>query len=277
MSSFRFLCTISSRIVEKSYELKGEGTLKRIDSVKNPQVKGWKKLHTKKERDKTGLFIVEGFHLVEEALKHKENIKEVIISDEVEIPSAWNVDDVSIVWVKPDVMKAISDTETPQGAAAICYQSVMTELPSVQKVLLLDAIQDPGNLGTIIRTAEAAGIELVVIGEGSVDVYNSKVIRSTQGAIFHFPILKGNLGEVIAQLKEQNVAIYGTSLQNGKPYQEVQTASSFALMVGNEGNGVREEFLQQTDANLYIPIYGKSESLNVAVAAGILVYYLGGR
>ncbi len=249
--------------------------MKRIDSVKNPQVKTWKKLHTKKERDKLRLFFIEGFHLVEEALKTKEIIKELIITEQTDLPTNWNVDDVSVVIVTEDIMKTISETETPQGIAAVCHQTMNEEvLNTAKKVLLLDAVQDPGNVGTIIRTADAAGVEAVVIGEGSVDVYNGKAIRSTQGALFHLPVVKKNLHEVVNQLKERGVPVYGTSLENGQPYTNVQPPVSFALLVGNEGNGVSKELLEKTDGNLYIPIYGKSESLNVAVATGVLLYYL---
>ncbi|WP_078413990.1 TrmH family RNA methyltransferase [Priestia abyssalis] len=252
--------------------------MKRIDSVKNPQVKVWKKLHTKKERDKNGLFLVEGYHLVEEALRTKQAVKELIVSEEVSIPSGWNVDDVSITVVANDIMKAISDTETPQGMAAVCYQQKNDEIPEgLNKILLIDSVQDPGNLGAMLRTADAAGVELVVVGAGSVDLYNSKVIRSTQGAIFHLPIIKGQLEEIIPILKNRGISIYGTSLKDAKPYMDVQPSHSFALLVGNEGSGVADSLLKQTDENLYIPIYGKSESLNVAVAAGILLYYLRGR
>src|SRR5690606_21045198 len=114
----------------------------------------------------------------------------------------------------------------------------------------------------------------VIIGDGSVDVYNSKVLRSTQGSIFHIPIMKENLHETIARLKQNGVKVYGTSLKNAIDYKEATIGDSFALIVGNEGNGVHPELLEKTDQNLYIPIYGKSESLNVAVAAGILLYHL---
>ena len=249
--------------------------MKRIDSVKNPQVKMWKKLHTKKERDKNGLFLVEGYHLVEEALRTKQMVKELIVSEEVDIPSGWDVNDVSLTVVASDIMKAISDTETPQGIAAVCYQQKNDHIPeNANKILLIDAVQDPGNLGTMLRTADAAGVELVVVGTGSVDLYNSKVIRSTQGAIFHLPVIKGQLEEIIPTLKNRGISVYGTSLTNAKPYMDVQPNHSFALLVGNEGSGVADSLLEQTDENLYIPIYGKSESLNVAVAAGILLYYL---
>ncbi|MGV4965038.1 TrmH family RNA methyltransferase [Priestia aryabhattai] len=251
--------------------------VKQIDSVKNPQVKAWKKLHNKKDRDKQGLFMVEGFHLVEEAIKNKDCVKELIIRESIEVPAQWNIDGIEITVVNEAIIKLLSDTETPQGIIAVCVQTKHAEIiHTAQKVLLLDAVQDPGNLGTIIRTADAAGVEAIIVGEGSVDVYNPKVVRSTQGAIFHLPIVKGDLLEMISLLKEREIAVYGTSLQNGKVYTHVKPSNEFALVVGNEGNGVSEKVLEQADQNLYIPIYGKSESLNVAIASGILLYYLRG-
>lgn len=248
--------------------------MKRIESNKNPQIKQWKKLHTKKERDKTETFMIEGFHLVEEALKSDVIIRELIISETVDIPSSWNVDNLSITIVTEKMMKEISDTDTSQGVAAICEQYSVQEGGRFTTLLLVDAVQDPGNLGTMIRTADAAGIDAVIIGDGSVDVYNSKVIRSTQGSIFHIPIIKENLHETIAKLKESGIKVFGTSLKNAVDYKQATMGDSFALIVGNEGNGVHPEFLEKTNQNLYIPIYGKSESLNVAVAAGILLYHL---
>ncbi|WP_077621039.1 TrmH family RNA methyltransferase [Bacillus sinesaloumensis] len=248
--------------------------MKRIESSKNPQIKQWKKLHTKKEREKTGLFIIEGFHLVEEALKSDVLIQELIISEATDIPTSWSVDDISITIVTEKIMQDLSDTDTSQGVAAICEQYSTNTSGKFSRLLLIDAVQDPGNLGTMIRTADAAGIDAVVIGDGSVDVYNSKVIRSTQGSIFHIPILKGNLHETIMRVQQEGIKVYGTSLKNAIDYKETTVGDSFALIVGNEGNGVNTEFLEKTDQNLYIPIYGKSESLNVAVAAGILLYHL---
>lgn len=250
--------------------------MKRIESVKNTQVKQWKKLHTKKERETTQTFLIEGFHLVEEALNNKELIREIIISESVDFPPTWNVDNVAVTVVTNEVMKFISETETNQGIAAICEQFSTKEVSEeFSKLLLIDAVQDPGNLGTMIRTADAAGIDAVIIGEGSVDVYNSKVVRSTQGAIFHIPIIKGSLFHWFELLKKESITIYGTALdEESVTYKEVNPAKSFALVVGNEGSGVNPELLKETTQNLYIPIHGKSESLNVAVAAGILLYHL---
>jgi len=246
--------------------------LKHILSAKNPQVKEWKKCLTKKERDKTGTFLVEGFHLVEEALKANA-IKHIIISEEIEMP-AWDYGDISVTIVTKEIILQLTDTETPQGIVALCEQYRDEQaLLTGKSFIALDQVQDPGNLGTIIRTADAAGIDAVIVGDGTVDIYNPKVVRSAQGSHFHLPIIKQNLPKFIEGLKEKGVSVYGTSLENGVNYREVSAAESFCLIVGNEGNGVSKEVLSATDKNLYIPIHGKSESLNVAVAAGILMYH----
>lgn len=249
--------------------------MKQIQSVKNPQVKQWKKLLTKKERDKTGTFLIEGFHLIEEALKQREQIVEIIVSDKIELPPRLDFGSNSITTVTDEISKELSDTETPQGIYAVCRETVdQTYVEKAKSLLLIDAVQDPGNLGTMIRTADAAGIDAVIVGHGSVDIYNSKVLRSAQGSHFHLPIVRGNLEEWIETLKKRNIPVYGTALENAKTYTEIAPQEEFALIVGNEGSGMNKDLLAATTSNLYIPIYGQSESLNVAVAAGILLYYL---
>jgi TrmH family RNA methyltransferase len=245
--------------------------LKYIESVKNPKVKAWKKLLTKKERDQSGTYLVEGFHLVEEALK-EQIVLEVIVNQDMERQMHMNLEGIEVVYVKGDVMKVICDTETPQGIAAVCEQkTVSIDDIKLEKILLLDRVQDPGNLGTMIRTADAAGIDAVILGEGCADPYNPKVVRATQGSLFHLPLMKVNLAEFIEKL---DMPVYGTALEGGLPFEQVEKAESFALLMGNEGQGVSKDLLEITTKNLYIPIYGKSESLNVAIAAGILLYYL---
>jgi RNA methyltransferase, TrmH family len=247
--------------------------LKHIESTQNPKVKQWKKLLTKKERDKSGTFLVEGFHLVEEALKQHESVIEIIVSDKTGLPPRWDSGEVPVTLVTEEISNSLSDTEAPQGIYAVCRQ-VQLEVPNAKTYLLIDAVQDPGNLGTMIRTADAAGIDAVVVGKGSVDVYNSKVLRSAQGSHFHLPILRGDLDEWVDALKTKNISVYGTALEGASAYTDISTDETFALLVGNEGNGVNKDLLGKTTANLYIPIYGKSESLNVAVATGILLYFL---
>ncbi|MFE8703768.1 TrmH family RNA methyltransferase [Cytobacillus sp. FJAT-54145] len=250
--------------------------MKHIHSAKNPQVKHWKKLLTKKERDKSGTFIVEGYHLVEEALKANK-ILELIVGDQVELPQKWNYGEVPVTTVTSEIIKELSDTEAPQGVFAICEQEKVLASNQVGKTyLLIDSVQDPGNLGTMIRTADAAGIDAVIVGNGSVDTYNQKVLRSAQGSHFHLPVLKGNLREWVEKFRSEDIPLYGTALENGHIYTEIEPTDRFALIVGNEGSGVSKELLEETNKNLYIPIFGKSESLNVAVATGILLYYLRG-
>jgi len=247
--------------------------LKHIESIQNPKVKQWKKLLTKKERDKSGSFLVEGFHLVEEALKQGESVIEIIVSDKTGLPPRWDSGETPVTLVTEEISNSLSDTEAPQGIYAVCRQ-VDIEVPDAKTYLLIDAVQDPGNLGTMIRTADAAGIDAVIVGKGSVDVYNSKVLRSAQGSHFHLPIIRGDLHQWVTQLNEKNISVYGTALEGASSYTDISTEKSFALLVGNEGNGVNKDLLEKTTANLYIPIYGKSESLNVAVATGILLYFL---
>jgi RNA methyltransferase, TrmH family len=246
--------------------------LKYIQSPQNTLVKQWKKLLTKKERDKSGLFLVEGFHLVEEALKHK-RVVTIIKNEYVDLPHNWKIEDEEIFEIPESIVELLAETETSQGIFAVCEKK--DTIPhSYEKVLMLDGVQDPGNLGTIIRTADAAGIDLVILGEGCVDLYNGKVLRSTQGSVFHLPVIKGNMEEWIHTLQEKNIPVYGTSLEDAIDYREIQSNKSFALIMGNEGNGVRKELLALTNQNLYVPIFGQAESLNVTVATGILLYTL---
>ncbi|MEI5905515.1 RNA methyltransferase [Bacillus spongiae] len=247
--------------------------MKVVESVKNPKVKQWKKLLTRKERDKTGMFIVEGFHLVEEALKEQGQALEIMMSEDITLPTNWNVDNISITRLSREVAKAISDTENEQGIFAVCVQQQAEDKFEGTSFLLLDSVQDPGNLGTMIRTADAAGMDAVILGDGTVDPYNPKVIRSAQGSHFHLPIYRQNLNDTLTTLQQQGVKVYGTALENGVDYSTVTINEPFAIVVGNEGSGITKELLARTDQNLYIPIHGKSESLNVAVAAGILMYY----
>ncbi|MEK4147075.1 RNA methyltransferase [Robertmurraya sp. FSL W8-0741] len=247
--------------------------MKYIQSAQNRQIKQWKKLLTKKERDKTGTFLVEGFHLVEEAIKADVAL-EIIVCEGVELPPHMDYGSISLTTVTPEIFRELSDTETPQGVLALCEAQKEVEELKGKQFLLIDAVQDPGNLGTMIRTADAAGMDGIIVGHGSVDIYNPKVIRSAQGSHFHLPVVRGALKEWMEKLLAKNIPIYGTSLENGQIYTEISPSPSFALLVGNEGSGVDPDLLQKTTKNLYIPLFGKSESLNVAVAAGILLYYM---
>lgn len=242
-----------------------------ITSVKNEKVKAWKKLQKRKERNDTGTFLVEGHHLVEEAINSSWTIKEVIAEEGVPLPE-WS-GDYPLVLVSDNVFEHLSQTKTPQGIAAV-VEMKKEPVHYGGRLLLLDAIQDPGNLGTIIRTADAAGMDGIILGEGTVDLYNDKVIRATQGSIFHIPIRLTDLKEEIAALKEDNFAIWATALEGAVDYQEAVPAEKVAIILGNEGAGVKREYIAEADKIIKIPIYGKAESLNVSIAAGILMYHL---
>ncbi|MCM3387528.1 RNA methyltransferase [Ureibacillus chungkukjangi] len=249
--------------------------MKRIESPQNALVKHWKKLvTTRKEREKSGEFIVEGFHLVEEALKNKEQIVQIIVRDGVDLPLLWDIDNLEMVEITGTIAAELAETETSQGVFAHCKQLEVDEaaMGSWRKLLLVDAVQDPGNIGTMIRTADAAGIDAVVLGKGSADAYNPKTLRSAQGSHFHIPIIRGDLADWIEDLQDREVKVYGTALQEAVVYTEVETSGSFALIVGNEGSGIHPQLLAKTDQNVIIPILGQAESLNVAVATGILLY-----
>ncbi len=238
-----------------------------ITSLNNNRVKYYTKLlNSKKERDKEKLFIVEGDHLVEEAMK--ENVvKELLISD----LSYDHYKDVDKIFVSQEVMKKICDTITPQGIIALCSQKEMYDLTTLNRLLLLDNIQDPGNLGTIIRSADAFNFDGIVLSENTVDLYNPKVVRSTQGAIFRVKVIKTNLLQYINKLIAKGVLVYGTSL-NGKNLNAILPSDNMAFIMGNEGNGVSEALMNIANDNIFIEMNGNSESLNVAVASSIIMY-----
>lgn len=248
--------------------------MKRIESLSNSLVKYWKKLATtRKERDQSGEFLVEGFHLVEEALQGTD-VLTLIVREGVEIPATWNVDNIYIVEVTAAIAAELAETERTQGIFAHCKQPDFEVKSSWKKFLLIDAVQDPGNVGTMIRTADAAGMDAVILGKGSADPFNPKTIRSTQGSIFHLPVLRGELVDWVEQLQERDIPIYGTALDaTSVVYNQVQKTPSFAVIMGNEGSGISKELLTKTTKNVIIPIMGGAESLNVAVATGIVLYH----
>lgn len=244
-----------------------------LTSVKNEKVKNWRKLHNRKDRMKSNTFLIEGFHLIEEAIASNWQIEEIIVQENVTIPN-WDLTS-PVVKVSENVFQHISQTKTPQGIAAVVYFKMFNDIVG-DYVLLLDRIQDPGNLGTIIRTADAAGFDAVILGEGTVDLYNDKVIRATQGSIFHIPVIQDNLIERIVTLKNGGYQIWASALTNSKDYHNIKATSKVALVMGNEGSGIQEQILTQADEMIKIPIYGKAESLNVSIAAGILMYHIRG-
>lgn len=247
-----------------------------ILSVKNERVKNWKKLQTKKGREKAGAYLIEGFHLIDEAVKNQATILEVMISEDAKKIESPFLSEELMILVSQEVSKQLSETQTTQGIFAIVKKNTVPQVPILDKpYLFLDNVQDPGNLGTMIRTADAAGFGGVVLGKGSVDLYNNKVVRSMQGSHFHLPIFQGDLTEWFELFQQAGLAVYGTELNElAVSYRDILPESIFAVVMGNEGNGLDKELLKKTTKNVYIPITGQAESLNVAVAAGILMFAL---
>ncbi len=251
--------------------LKNRNDFMVITSVQNDNVKYWRKLHKRKERSKTNTFLVEGFHLVEEAVKSDWPIIELLVDENITVPD-WCAG-LEITTLSKSVFAHISQTEAPQGIAAILQQKKQQSVEG-NHLLLVDAIQDPGNLGTLIRTADAAGLDMVVLGKGTVDLYNDKVIRATQGSLFHLPVITGDLVTIAQDLQQQGVAIWASALKNASSYHTVHPKERTALIVGNEGSGIQEDLFKLATTRVTIPIYGDAESLNVGIAAGILMYHI---
>jgi len=230
----------------------------KITSVNNQMVKDVVKLHKKKNRDKEGLFLLEGYHLFEEAKKHGV-IKNVFTTDE-------SIKGTGITYVTDQVMEKLAQTKNPQGVLTVCSKLIKNEI--TDRVLILNNVQDPGNLGTLLRSALAFNF-LTVILDNTCDLYNDKVIRSTQGNIFRLNIINMDTMEFIKRYSDYTV--YGTSM-NGTPIEEIKSEEKVALVLGNEGSGVSPEILNNTDINLTIET--NIESLNVAVAGSIIMHHI---
>ena len=233
-----------------------------IESINNEQIKEIRKLKDKKYRDETNLFLVEGDHLVKEAYKAGCLEKLILTEDIYDF-------DVEKLLVSDKVIKSISELNNTK-VIGVC-KKVSTGLNLSSNVVILDGVQDPGNLGTIIRSCVAFNIENLVL---SLDLYNSKVLRSTQGMNFHINIVRDDLKNIISLLKDNNYTIYGTNVINGIDVKDVKNTDKYAIILGNEGNGISDEISSLVDKNIYIKMNDNCESLNVAVSGSIILYEL---
>ena len=246
-----------------------------ISSPKNEKIKELVKLQTAKGRKKAGMYLLEGEHLVEEAIKEKAQIKLIVVTgnrleDYENLLARTNV---QVLVVSQDVFHKLSMTETTQGILAVVEIVKQEILPHKGRLIVLDAVQDPGNLGTIVRTSDAAGCDAVILGTGTVDLYNDKVLRSMQGSHFHIPVFQANLQEYLPILKEKGVKVAVTALhRDSKDYSVLQGATDVAIVVGNEGQGVSDDVIDLADVVVTIPMFGKAESLNVSIASALLMY-----
>ena len=243
-----------------------------ITSLKNPRVISWRSLKDKKGRDAAGAFLVEGPKMVSEALNSLFQVKTFLLREGYAPPFPLPPD-IPAFTLPEYVFRSVCDTKTPQGIAAV-IQSFHLPLKG-SRLLALDGIQDPGNLGTIIRTADAAGFEGILLSRDCADLFSPKVLRSTMGSIFRMTFaFPDHLASSLLGFREKGYSILSSQLDGNSFYQRKEVASSLILVIGNEGNGISEEVKAVSTHHLCLPMKGGTESLNAAVAAGIMMYDL---
>lgn len=256
-----------------------------IYSSDNPLLKRISRLKQKKFRDKEGEYVIEGPNLVEEALQNGGEIRLAAISGAAETQELADLADrlkgkgISVAHIEPSLFERVSDTEHPQGILAITGKKPLAAEVFFQmkrpsgNVILLDCLQDPGNLGTILRTADAAGFLGAILIKGCGDVYGPKVVRSAAGSLFRLPVLSVESGEEAVDLvKKHEKTLICTTLDCKNSYDESMMERDVALVIGNEGKGVSIPLIKAADFCVSIPMAGNVESLNAGVAAGILMY-----
>lgn len=252
--------------------------MQQITSVNNKTIKNLVKLNKKKYREDRGLYIIEGFHLVQEALKAGKKFKYLLGSDEaLSQVEEWGVDldNDNVIMINGAIARHLSATKNSQQIFMILKIDQPKDFSfSYGKWVLLDNLADPGNVGTIIRTADAAGFDGVILSPESVDLYNPKTQRSMQGSQFHIDLIKQDLSTVITDLHAQDIPVYASMLdKTADKLQDFEKVAQLGLVIGNEAHGVSPEISELSDKKLYIPIKGQAESLNAAVAAGIMIYH----
>ena len=243
----------------------------RITSRKNPLLQQVKKLlSSRKAREEAGLFVADGTKLLQEAVKYYPGLDTVILSDGV---SAQVPEQVRILRVPPDVMESISPMASPQGALFLCKLPRKPDFAAKPGMLLLDGIQDPGNLGTILRTADALDIPVALL-EGCADPYSHKVVRASMGAVFRTQITQTTWQEAQTACADAGIAVAVTALSDRA--QDIRQAdlAAMAVVIGSEGQGVRREILDSAQAELIIPMNMRCESLNAAIASAIVMWQM---
>lgn len=243
----------------------------RITSRKNPLLQQVRKLlSSRKERETAGLFVADGTKLLAEAVRWWPGLETVILSDgvEAEVP-----DSVRLVYVPEDVMESVSAMHSPQGALFVCRLPEKEAFVPQRGMLLLDGIQDPGNLGTILRTADALEIPVALL-EGCADPYSHKVARASMGAIFRSPVVQTTWQTAKAAFDRENIPVAVTALTDRAEDLRNADLKNMAVVIGSEGQGVRQEILDRADAELIIPMNQHCESLNAAIASAIVMWQM---
>lgn len=244
--------------------------MEHITSLKNPKVAAWKALKDRKGRRESGCFLVEGSKMVEEALASAFDVETVLVQEGMELPDGLTM---PVYELPAHVLAAVCDTKTPQGIAAVVRMKEQSALG--KHIVVLDGVQDPGNVGTIIRTADAAGLDGVLLSTQCADVFSPKVLRATMGSIFRMNLrTTDDLPGELTKLREKGYSILSSQLDGTPFYEREKVAEQFALIIGNEGNGVSEQVQQTATHRVRLPMRGGAESLNAAIAAAIMMYEL---
>ena len=270
--------------------------MQRISSKDNSLIKHIKRLKEKKYRDEYGEFIIEGLKVINEAIQENADIRQIVVcdgcdnSEMIESHLKYEMARLDFIYVPQNIFKMISDVENPQGVLAVIgkiktnrddnkeagqtSKTLKTSSIDLNEdiILALDDIQDPGNLGTILRTADSVGLKQILVSKGTADAYNPKVVRSTMGAIFRVNVIEcDNLKETLKELQSKDYKVMTTSLKAKKSIYEVDYKKKI-IVIGNEANGVSKEILNIADEKVIIPMLGKTESLNASVATGVILY-----
>lgn len=251
-----------------------------ITSKDNELIKHIRKLKDKKYRDESNEYVVEGVKLVEEAVKENAKIKQIIVCEDTtrtyEIPThiMLEIAKYECISVSDKIFNIITQVTNPQGIMAIIEKNEQNaKIDYTQDIIVvLDDVQDPGNLGTILRTVDSIGLNQIIVSKGTADAFNSKVVRSTMGAIFRIKIIEvENLAQAIKEMRKHHFKLMVTSLQTKNSIYDIDFYKKI-IVIGNEANGVSKEIQDMADEKAKIPMLGRTESLNASVAAGVVMY-----
>lgn len=251
-----------------------------ITSKDNELIKHIRKLKDKKYRDESNEYVVEGVKLVEEAVKENAKIKQIIVCEDTtrtyEIPThiMLEIAKYECISVSDKIFNITTQVTNPQGIMAIIGKNAQdAQIDYTQDIIVaLDDVQDPGNLGTILRTVDSIGLNQIIVSKGTADAFNSKVVRSTMGAIFRIKIIEvENLAQAIKEMRKHHFKLMVTSLQTENSIYDIDFNKKI-IVIGNEANGVSKEIQDMADEKAKIPMLGRTESLNASVAAGVVMY-----
>lgn len=266
--------------------MQGKNKYKKVTSFSNPKIKNIKSLYRKKVRWNKKRFIIEGVKSIEELLEYENLIDYIVYSDKLlsvnegtELLDKISDCNIELIHVSDNIFREITDVENPQGILSVVKFNLVSLKEIFKKnnfLILLDEVMNPGNMGTIIRSADAFGATGIVISEGSVDIYNPKVVRASMGSIFHIPLCYvEDISEAFMAFKRENITVLATSLKSNKYIHEVELGKDTALVIGNEARGISESSIANADELVKIYMPGEAESLNAAIAASVIMYEMG--